>query len=123
MADDNNILSYGLIRNKTRETWNKKTSAERLRNGCKYKHIFTKYGFSCHDWANDFDGLSKRQKNILFKGELIRTYDKLTNKEKTVIKEKFNLGTFSSKWFKMPSQDKKKLLQSILCNAEREKGT
>ncbi len=117
----NGILCYDIIHQNAKAHWNEKTATERLKNGAKYKHIFAKYGFKCMEWSNDFDGLSKRQKNILVKGELIRTYDKLTNEEKANVKGKYKLGKFSSKWFKLSPQDKSKLLKSILYNAKRKK--
>ena len=76
--------------------------------------IFNEKNISMCDWKNLFDFLSKQQQILLIKSELIRTYDALPNIDKTRIKKKFNLSTFASKWYKLPSSDKNKLLKFVL---------
>jgi len=110
----NNILSRDSIIERARNKWNSKPSIEKIRASHKYKHIFDKLKLPSVDWDNEFAKLSKSQANILVKGELIRTYDSLPNKDKTRIKKKFGLSAFSSKWFRLASSDKKILLNSIL---------
>ena len=118
MANSNgnidNILSHESIVKRARDKWDLKGSTERVRSGHKYHHIFEKLNLPSVDWDNSFDDLSKSQINILIKGELIRTYDSMPNKQKTRIKERFGLSCFSSKWFRLPSCDKKILLNSVL---------
>ena len=109
-----NLLSHASIENRASIKWDSKTISERLHASCKYKHIFVKHHLPCNDWSNAFNKLTNHQKNILIKGELIRTYDSLPNSYKTKIKQEFGLSHFSSKWFKLLPQDKKKLLTSIL---------
>ena len=114
-----NVLSHETIIERAKEKWNKKLSEEKIRCGRKYHHIFDKLNLPQVDWDNQFDELLKSQTNILIKGELIRTYDSMPNKDKTKIKENFGLSTFSSKWFRLPSCDKKILLNSVLKNDEQ----
>ena len=111
-----NILSTRSITNKASERWNRKTPSEKVRSSLKYKHIFVKHNLPSTDWSNNFSNLTKQQRNILIKGELIRTYDALANIDKTRIKQKFGLSHFASKWFKLSSKDKKILLNSVLNN-------
>ena len=111
-----NLLSRTSVEKRASERWDSKTVTERLRTSSKYKHIFTKYHLPSNDWSNIFNELTSQQKNILLKGELIRTYDALANKDKTKIKNNFGLSHFSSKWFKLSPQDKKTLLNSVLHN-------
>lgn len=110
----NSLLSRSSIRKRTSERWNNKTVNDRLHTSFKYKYVFEKYKFPINDWSNTFEKLSFHQQNILLKGELIRTYDSLTNRDKTIIKHKLGLSSFSSKWFKLSPQDKKILLNSVL---------
>jgi hypothetical protein len=112
----NNILSRASIERRASDRWDKKTVTERLHTSSKYKHIFARYHLPTNDWSNIFNKLTYHQRNILLKGELIRTYDALANTDKTRIKNQFGLSRFSSKWFKLPSQDKKILLNSVLHN-------
>lgn len=112
----NDILSNHTVTKRAKERWDKKTPTEKLRSSSKYKHIFVKHKLPTTDWSNPFSRLTKYQRNILIKGELIRTYDALANSDKTVIKRKFGLSHFASKWFKLSPQDKKILLNSILRN-------
>ena len=109
-----NVLSRESIVERAKEKWNSKPSSEKLRSSHKYKHIFDKLNLPSVNWDNEFSKLSKSQTNILIKGELIRTYDSITNKEKTKIKNDFGLSAFSSKWFRLAPSDKKILLNSIL---------
>lgn len=111
-----NILSHKSIEERTKSRWDSKSCMERVRTSTKYRHIFAKYHLPSNDWSNVFNELSSHQRNILLKGELIRTYDSLANKDKTRIKKEFGLSHFSSKWFKLPSRDKKILLKSVLSN-------
>jgi hypothetical protein len=102
------------ICNKAKLNWDKKSKEEKSKVGTKYKHIFDKHKLQSVDWSNNFDNLTKHQQNVLIKGELIRTYDSLPNIEKTCIMRKFGLSMFSSKWYKLPSKDKKTLLNCII---------
>lgn len=108
------LLSRKSIVSRAKEKWDAKPSAEKVRSSRKYKHIFEKLHLPSVDWNNEFSKLSKSQTNILIKGELIRTYDSMPNREKTKIKNKFGLSSFSSKWFRLSPSDKKILLNSIL---------
>lgn len=110
----NNILSRDSIVERAKNKWDSKPSSERIRSSHKYKHIFDKLNLPSVDWDNEFAKLSAPQANILIKGELIRTYDSMSNKDKTKIKKEFGLSAFSSKWFRLPSCDKKILLNSII---------
>ena len=108
------LLSRESIVERARKRWDIKSPSEKIRSSHKYKHIFDKLNLSIVDWNNEFAKLSKNQVNILIKGELIRTYDSMSNKEKTKIKNDYGLSTFSSKWFRLSSHDKKILLNSII---------
>ena len=110
----NNVLSHETIVGRAREKWDSKKSEDRIRSGHKYRHIFEKLNIPKANWDCSFESMNKSQMSILIKGELIRTYDSLPNKEKTRIKEHFGLSTFSSKWFRLPPCDKKILLNSVL---------
>lgn len=109
-----NILSHEIIVEKAKEKWNLKDNNEKIRCGRKYHHVFEKLKLPQVNWDCTFEKMNKFQTNILIKGELIRTYDSMSNREKTRIKERFGLSAFSSKWFRMPSCDKKILLNSVL---------
>ena len=70
MANNGNLsntLSHETIVNKAKEKWNSKISADRIRCGRKYHHIFEKLNLPKVDWDNQFDDLSKSQINILIK--------------------------------------------------------
>jgi hypothetical protein len=108
------VLSRDSIVERAKEKWDSKPSLEKLRSSHKYKHIFERLKLPFVEWDNEFEKLSKNQINILVKGELIRTYDSMSNKDKTRIKNEFGLSTFSSKWFRLPPCDKKILLNSII---------
>lgn len=106
-------LSQVDILERAKNKWNQRTSDDKIKCSIKYHHIFLKIGSQPKTWNVDFSNLDPRQKSILIKGELIRTYDALPNQIKTKIKEKYGLTTFASKWFRLPSCDKKKLLMEI----------
>lgn len=108
------LLSRNTIEKRAKARWDSKSEPERIRASSKYRHVFEKFKLSHNSWNGSFDSLKRAQRNILMKGELIRTYDALSNKQKTEIKKKFGLSTFSSKWFRLPSNDKKKLLELVL---------
>ena len=112
----NDNLSHDVIAKRAEERWNTKDSISKIRSGRKYQHIFEKLNLPSVEWDNPFSELSKSQISILVKGELIRTYDSMDNQEKTTIKKRYGLSTFSSKWFRMPPCDKKILLKSVLKN-------
>ena len=109
-----NILSRETIVERAKEKWDAKPSAEKIRSSHKYKHIFERLKLPSVNWDNEFSKLSQSQINILIKGELIRIYDSMPNKEKTKIKNDFGLSAFSSKWFRLAPCDKKILLNSVL---------
>lgn len=108
------IFSKESINKRAKENWDYKDSNGRVRCGHKYNHIFDKAKVRLSDWSEIFENLTKPQQNVIIKGELIRTYDALPNSDKTIIKKEFGLSTFSSKWFKLPSDDKKKLLKYVI---------
>ena len=81
---------------RAKEHWDFKCVKERLRCGKKYSHIFGDKDSSLVDWSNPFESLSLKQKKLIIKGELIRTYDSLPNIDKTYIKNKFRLSVFSA---------------------------
>ena len=108
------LLSQDEIREMAIKRWDSKTPSERLKASSKYKHIFIKHNLPSNDWTNAFNDLTDSQKSILLKGELIRTYDAMSNHIKSKIKSEFGLTEFSSKWFKLSPKNKKKLLTSVL---------
>lgn len=95
---------------RTRIFWDSKPSDVKNKISRKYNHLF-KFNVN---WDKPFALLSHKQQNILLKGELIRTYDALSNLEKTKIKHKYNLSEFSTKWYKMLTQDKMILLKEFV---------
>jgi hypothetical protein len=99
---------------RARSNWDCKTKESKIKSSNKYKFLFEKFKKPIHDWTDCFDNLTTFQRNILIKGELIRTYDSLPNLVKTNIMKKYKLSKFSSKWYKLESEDKKKLLKSIV---------
>ena len=113
-CDLTSLLSVNEIYKRASGRWDSKTTDERLKTSLKYNHIFVKHKLEKSDWGNCFSELTKPQRNILLKGELIRTYDQMSNKDKSVLKKKLGLQTFSSKWFKLDSRSKKILLTSII---------
>ena len=108
------VLDRNDILLKAKQFWNNKDTVTRVRIGNKYQHIVSRLDFKTNDWANEFDSLLKNQQNLIIKGELIRFYDSLPNKDKTAIMRDFGLSVFSSKWYKLPGEDKKILLNYIL---------
>lgn len=108
ILNKNDILAHA------KASWDKKSIDAREKAGRKYQHFLDKYNLPFTDWINDFDKLTKYQQNVIVKGELIRFYDSLPNKSKTHIMRSFGLSEFSSKWYKLPSVDKKKLLDYIV---------
>ena len=109
-----NILSRDCIIERAKNKWNTKCREVRLMCGKKYRHIFDNLKLKTSPWENDFDHLEQSQKNILIKGELIRTYDNLPNSDKTTLKHFLGLEKFSGKWYKLTPSDKKILLNFIL---------
>ena len=112
MSDE--ILNKSDIIARAKLKWDKKNDKNRIRAGSKYKHFFNGYNLQVRDWSNCFDNLSAHQQNVIIKGELIRTYDSLENILKTRIMRDFGLSTFSSKWYKLPHEDKKILLNYVI---------
>lgn len=108
------VFNKESINNRAKEHWDYKDEQSRLKAGYKYNHIFIGKTEVIHDWSNIFDKLSRQQQAILIKGELIRTYDALPNIDKTYLKNKFKLSVFASKWYKLPSSDKNKLLKFVI---------
>lgn len=108
------LLDKSQILARAKLKWNEKTRDERIRAGSKYKHFVSKYHLPASDWIDDFDMLTKSQQNIIVKGELIRYYDSLQNRVKTQIMREYNLSAFASKWYKLQSDDKMKLLNHII---------
>jgi hypothetical protein len=102
------------ILTRAKQNWDSKSDANRVRAGSKYQHFLDKFKLKTNDWSNNFDLLSEHQQHVLVKGELIRTYDSLPNILKTDIMHEFGLSIFSSKWYKLPSKDKKILLNHII---------
>lgn len=113
MSDFNSFNKY-FIKLRAETKWNKKSTEERLKHSSKYKFLNSNLVKHLADWSNKFEDLSKIQQNILIKGELIRTYDALPNTEKTIIMRRLCLSSFSSKWYRLKSVDKKKLLNYVL---------
>lgn len=110
----NDVFNKESINSRAKEHWDYKDEQSRIKSGHKYNHIFVDKKDIIHDWSNIFDNLSKQQQAILIKGELIRTYDALPNIDKTILKNKFKLSVFASKWYKLPSSDKNKLLKFVI---------
>ena len=107
------IFNSKSIKKRAEKSWNEKVEKSKRACGCKYAHIIEKFYpkyVNC-PWDCDFNNLSKPQQVILTKGELIRTYDSLSNHDKTKIKKELKLSTFATKWYKLPSEDKSKLLK------------
>lgn len=104
--------SFIISRAKTK--WNEKTGKERQKASSKYNFLFDKLKKKKHSWLDNFDDLDSFQKGILIKGELIRTYDGLPNITKTIIMREFGLSSFSSKWYKLNSNDKKILFDYVI---------
>lgn len=107
------VFNKKVIKDRAKENWECKTDALKLKSGKKYEHIFVKLNKPYVEWTNSFDDLTPLQQKILIKGEIIRTYDGLPNIDKTYIKLHFKLSRFESKWFKLSSDDKKKILHTF----------
>jgi hypothetical protein len=73
------ILDKKQIQERAAMRWNSFTPIERLRESKKYGHI-TAHGNA--GWVLEFDYLDPPKQNILIKGELIRTYDKMLMSDK-----------------------------------------
>ena len=108
------IFNKSSINSRAKEDWDCKSDTLKLKASLKYKHIFEEKDVSLCDWTNLFDNLSRPQQILLIKSELIRTYDALPNIDKTKLKTKLKLSMFASKWYKLPSSDKNKLLKYVI---------
>lgn len=108
------VFNDGSIMARAKDNWNFKSKISRQMCGKKYSHIFMKHNLKMNDWINDFDDLSISQQKLLLKSEIIRTYDSLPNTDKSKIKNKIKLTVFASKWYKLPSEDKKKILKLLI---------
>lgn len=108
------IFNKESIIQRARDFWHFKDETSKIKTGKKYEHLFGKNKSQMLPWTNDFDNLSPKQRILLIKGELIRTYDSLPNSDKTSLKNEMELSVFSSKWFKLPSKDKEKLLKYVI---------
>lgn len=108
------IVNLSTLTKKAQTKWDELSISERLRNARKYKHIFTKLHLSTNPWDGAFSALSHDQQSILIKGELINLYNSLPFIEKERIKKGFNLSRTPNKWHRLPSIDKKRLLNGIL---------
>ena len=111
---DSNTLNKTEISSRAKTKWNEKSEANKVRAGSKYQHFLGKFKLPMNNWNSEFDVLTKYQQNVIVKGELIRTYDSLPNTTKTKIMREFGLSAFSSKWYKLPSGDKKILLNYVI---------
>lgn len=111
---NNDLLNKYEILARAKLSWDKKSDEAKLKAGSKYQIFMERYNVPFNDWLNKFDLLTKQQQNIIIKGELIRYYDSLPNVQKTYIMREFELSNFSSKWYKLSSADKKKLLNHII---------
>lgn len=109
-----NILDKAEIFANAKSKWNSKNIANKIKVGNKYQRFLGRLKIPINDWSNCFDDLTKPQQTIIIKGELIRKYDSLPNSDKTKIMRNFGLSVFSSKWYKLPSNDKKILLNHII---------
>lgn len=114
MSDSKILLSKTEIVARAKEKWDAKSERIRLMAGKKYQHIFDGLNLKTVYWGNKFDTLTHSQKSVLIKGELIRTYDKLSFHDKTIVKRIYGLEKLSNKWFKLAPKDKKLLLNSVL---------
>ena len=106
------IIDKEQIRRRAKSAWDIQNPLEKLKSGKKYLHASD--GIRPIDWLCPFDALSEKQRNILIKGELIRTYDRLLLSDKKKLTNEACLSTFQTKWYKMSSIDKQKLLKHIL---------
>lgn len=109
-----NVLNRADILARAKLSWNNKSLEARIKAGGKYQHFWNKFKLPTNDWVNEFDNLTVYQQNVIIKGELIRFYDSLPNLQKTHIMREFGLSSFSSKWYKLSGEDKKKLLNYVI---------
>ena len=107
-------LSAESIKRLAKEKWDTKSEELRAFSGRKYMPFFARLRLPMNPWELSFDELTEAQRNVIIKGELIRTYDSLPNSEKTKLKELLGLSEFKSKWFRLGSRDKRILLGTIL---------
>ena len=107
-------LSAESIKRLAKEKWDAKSEELRAFSGRKYMPFFARLRLPMNPWELSFDELTEAQRNVIIKGELIRTYDSLPNSEKTKLKELLGLSEFKSKWFRLGSRDKRILLGTIL---------
>ena len=105
------ILDKKQIRERASNRWDSFNPIERIRESRKYSHI-TNYRVS--EWVSEFNFLDESKKNILIKGELIRTYDNMLLSDKKKLTNEAHLSKFETKWVKFSSVDKDKLLTYIL---------
>ena len=107
-------LSAESIKRLAKEKWDTKSEELRALSGRKYMPFFARLRLPMNPWELSFDELTEAQRNVIIKGELIRTYDSLPNSEKTKLKELLGLSEFKSKWFRLGSRDKRILLGTII---------
>lgn len=108
----NNLLRKEAIEERAEFDWNCKTDNEKKQKGKKYAHIVSRLnlGLTEEDWLNEYSLLSNFQKKLIFKGEVIRTYDALSSKDKTQLMKFWGLSKFSNKWHNLPYSDKNLIL-------------
>ena len=107
------ILDKHQVTLRAKTKWDSLTICERLRRFKKYRHI-TIIDNNLASWVDDFDDLDKQHKNILIKGELIRTYDSMLMSDKRKLSNEAGLSKFQTKWYKFTNDDKTKLLDHVL---------
>lgn len=105
------IIEKGKIRSLAKERWDGTPIEMREVVGGRYEHFLK---IKPSDWVQDFDKLAKKQQNVLIKGQLIRWYDSLSNKHKTKIMHTVGLSEFSSKWYRLSGENKRKLLSCVI---------
>lgn len=96
-------------------SWNALSSEEKQKKGNKYSKSdsIAQYIKDC-EWNVEFDELNEKQKILLMKSILIKTYDSLSNNIKTEIMKEYGLSKFSSKWFRMPKNDRSTICSKVL---------
>lgn len=105
------IISYEAILKRTEDDWDCKTFKEKKRKGKKFTYVCKLYNVKDNNWILPFNSLSSFQKSLLIKGEVIRTYNALPNKDKTILKNYWNLHKFATKWYNLLSVDKITILK------------
>ena len=108
------IFNKNAIRNRAIDNWNFKDSKFKIKSGKKYGHIFREHNLPMNNWDNMFDCLTIQQQRILLHGEVIRTYDQLPVSDKKILFQRLKLSEFENKWYKLNSQDKKKLMKFVM---------